>query len=105
MIYELTGASRSFAVKAEYCVGVRRAAPGAIMLRSEPRTDAGVRSHPTLQTRRLVLREFAREIARMTLLIPHPHEEGVAEEWIASLRPSYEAGEWWTAQGFCRGRA
>jgi hypothetical protein len=101
MIYELTGASRSFAVEAEYCVGVRRAAPGAIMLRSEPRTDAGVRSHPRLQTRRLVLRE----IARMTLLIPHPHEEGVAEEWIASLRSSYEAGEWRAAQGSCRGRA
>jgi [ribosomal protein S5]-alanine N-acetyltransferase len=65
-----------------------------------------VRSHPRLQTRRLVLREFAREdapevrrlagareIARMTLLIPYPYEEGVAEEWIASLRPTYEAGE------------
>jgi hypothetical protein len=57
--------------------------------------------HPRLQTRRLVLRE----IARMTLLIPHPHEEGVAEEWIASLRSSYEAGEWRVAQGSCRGRA
>ena len=29
----------------------------------------------------------------MTLLIPHPYEDGMAEEWIASLRPSYEAGE------------
>jgi RimJ/RimL family protein N-acetyltransferase len=76
------------------------------MLRSELRTDAGVRSHPSLQTRRLVLREFAqgdapevrrlagaREIARMTLLIPHPYEDGMAEDWIDSLRPSYEAGE------------
>jgi RimJ/RimL family protein N-acetyltransferase len=76
------------------------------MMRSDPRTDAGVRAHPRLQTRRLVLREFAREaasevrrlagvreIARMTLLIPYPYEEGMAEEWIASLRPSYEAGE------------
>jgi len=35
----------------------------------------------------------AYEIARMTLLIPHPYEDGMAEEWIASLRPSYEAGE------------
>jgi ribosomal-protein-alanine N-acetyltransferase len=79
------------------------------MLRSELRTDAGVRSHPSLQTRRLVLREFAqgdalevrrlagaREIARMTLLIPHPYEDGMAEEWIVSLRPSYEAGEYRT---------
>jgi [ribosomal protein S5]-alanine N-acetyltransferase len=70
------------------------------------RTDAGMRPHPRLQTRRLVLREFAREdapevrrlagareIARMTLLIPHPYEDGMAEEWISSLRPSYEAGE------------
>ena len=76
------------------------------MFRSDPRTDAGVRSHPRLQTRRLVLREFAQEdapgvlrlagapeIARTTLAIPHPYEDGMAEEWIASLRPSYEAGE------------
>jgi len=76
------------------------------MLSSELRNDAGVRSHPQLQTQRLVLRELtrkdapevrrlagAREIARMTLLIPHPYEVGMAEEWIASLRPSYEAGE------------
>jgi ribosomal-protein-alanine N-acetyltransferase len=35
----------------------------------------------------------APEIARMTLLIPHPYKDGMAEEWISSLRPSYEAGE------------
>ena len=29
----------------------------------------------------------------MTLLIPHPYEDSMAEEWIASLRPSYEAGD------------
>jgi ribosomal-protein-alanine N-acetyltransferase len=76
------------------------------MMRSNLRTNAEVRSHPRLETRRLVLREFtredapevrqlagAREIARMTLLIPYPYEDGMAEEWIASLRPSYEAGE------------
>jgi hypothetical protein len=28
----------------------------------------------------------------MMLLIPHPYEDGMAEKWIASLRPSYEAG-------------
>jgi len=65
-----------------------------------------VKRYPTLQTERLILREFtledapevrrlagAPEIARMTLLIPHPYEDGMAEEWISSLRPSYEAGE------------
>ena len=65
-----------------------------------------MKPYPTLQTERLILREFtledvpevqrlagAYEIARMTLLIPHPYEDGMAEEWIASLRPSYEAGE------------
>ena len=62
--------------------------------------------YPKLQTERLILREFtlddapevqrlagAPELARMTLLIPHPYEVGMAEEWITSLRPSYEAGE------------
>ena len=34
------------------------------MLRSELRTDAGVRSHFSLQTRRLILREFARGMRR-----------------------------------------
>ena len=60
---------------------------------------------PTLRTDRLVLREFAmadapelhrlaqsREVARMMLHHPHPYEEGMAEEWIASLRPAFEAG-------------
>ena len=65
-----------------------------------------MRSHPTLQTERLILREFALEdapdvrrlagepeIARTTLLIPHPYEDGMAEAWISSQRPAYEAGE------------
>jgi [ribosomal protein S5]-alanine N-acetyltransferase len=61
--------------------------------------------YPTLHTERLVLRAFtlddapavrqlaqAREVARMMLHLPHPYEEGMAEEWIASLRPAFEAG-------------
>ena len=32
----------------------------------------------------------------MTLLFPHPYEDGMAEEWIVSLRPSYEVGEYLT---------
>jgi ribosomal-protein-alanine N-acetyltransferase len=59
----------------------------------------------TLRTERLALREFtlvdapelhrlgqAREIARTMLRHPHPYEAGMAEEWIAGLRPMFEAG-------------
>jgi len=65
-----------------------------------------MKPYPTLQTERLVLRAFtredaldvqrlagAREIARMTLLIPHPYADGAAEEWISTHRPAYEVGE------------
>ncbi len=61
---------------------------------------------PTLRTDRLVLREFAtadapelhrlaqsREVARMMLHLPHPYEEGTAEEWIRGLRPMFESGK------------
>lgn len=60
---------------------------------------------PTLETRRLVLRPFGiadapdvhrlagdRRIADTTLNIPHPYEESMAEQWIASQGPAYEAG-------------
>jgi hypothetical protein len=57
-----------------------------------------VRSHPGQQMRLPAPRDFA-------LLIPHPCQEGVPEEWISYLHASYEAGEWRAAQGFCRGRA
>lgn len=61
---------------------------------------------PTLRTDRLNLREFAVEdardvqrlageweVARTMLHVPHPYEVGMAEEWIASHRPAFEAGE------------
>ncbi len=61
---------------------------------------------PTLETQRLILRPFtiedapvmqrlagAREIAAMTLTIPHPYEGGMAEQWISSHQEKYEKGE------------
>ena len=60
---------------------------------------------PLLRTERLVLREFtpedapelrqiaqAWEVARTMLHLPHPYDEGAAEEWIAGLRPMFESG-------------
>src|SRR5215204_7136745 len=59
-----------------------------------------------LHTSRLVLREFTAEdapdvqrlvgeweVARTLAVVPHPYEDGMAEEWIASLRRAYEAGK------------
>ncbi|MFZ1947053.1 MAG: GNAT family N-acetyltransferase [bacterium] len=61
---------------------------------------------PRLKTTRLVLRQFAlsdaaevqrlagdRAIADTTLEIPHPYEDGMAEQWIATHVPKFEAGE------------
>ncbi len=60
---------------------------------------------PTLRTERLVLRPFvagdaeavvalagAREIAEMTLLIPHPYAKADAEKWIAGHEAEFAAG-------------
>jgi [ribosomal protein S5]-alanine N-acetyltransferase len=62
--------------------------------------------YPKLQTDRLILHEFALEdapnvqrlvgeweVARTLLRVPHPYEDGMAQEWIATHRPAYEAGE------------
>ena len=61
---------------------------------------------PTIQTDRLLLRPFTMEdastvkilagekdIASTTLNIPHPYEDGMAEEWIGTHQDRYEKGE------------
>ena len=60
---------------------------------------------PTLETQRLVLRPFqladapdvqrlagSRDIASTTLNIPHPYEDGMAEEWISKHQETFEQG-------------
>jgi len=60
---------------------------------------------PTLETERLILRPFeladaqevqrlagTREIAATTLNIPHPYEDGMAEEWIGTHQEAFEQG-------------
>ena len=62
-------------------------------------------SQPTINSSRLLLRPFElsdapdvkrlageHDVADTTLNIPHPYEDGMAEEWIASHKPEYEAG-------------
>lgn len=61
---------------------------------------------PTLITPRLMLRPFTLddapavrelagqwEIAETTVSIPHPYEEGVAEEWIRTHQEAFDKGE------------
>ena len=61
---------------------------------------------PTLQTDNLLLRPFKladakdvqclageREVADTTLKIPHPYEDGMAEQWIWSQEARFRAGE------------
>lgn len=61
---------------------------------------------PTLETERLILRPFVmtdapevqqlagdREIASTTLNIPHPYEDGMAEQWIATHQERFESGD------------
>ena len=62
-------------------------------------------SPPVLKTERLVLRPLDlsdakdvqrlagdRRVAENVTLIPHPYEDGMAEEWINTLQPEFEAG-------------
>ena len=61
---------------------------------------------PTIQTARLTLRPFAladapdvqrfagaREVARMVSGVPHPYEDGMAEEWIATHADNFALGK------------
>jgi ribosomal-protein-alanine N-acetyltransferase len=61
---------------------------------------------PELKTDRLLLRPFTladapavqrlagdKDIASTTLSIPHPYEDGMAEQWINSLQERFEQGE------------
>lgn len=63
-------------------------------------------NQPTLTTKRLTLRPFclsdAKDIKRLagdksiadtTLNIPHPYEDGMAEEWIETHASKYKTGE------------
>ncbi len=65
-----------------------------------------MKEYPHIKTARLLLRPFElsdaddvqrlagdRAIADTTLNIPHPYENGMAEEWISTHRPKFEAGE------------
>ena len=68
-------------------------------------TNGRPKELPTLWTERLVLRPWlmadapnvqrlagAREIADTTLNMPHPYEDGVAEQWISTHQAAYEQG-------------
>lgn len=63
-------------------------------------------TQPTFTTDRLLLRPFTLDdapgvqrlagdeaVASTTLNMPHPYEDGMAEEWIGSHQAHYEAGE------------
>lgn len=62
--------------------------------------------HPILETGRLILRPFTladtpevqrlagdRDIASTTMNIPHPYEDGMAEQWIAAYQERFDRGE------------
>jgi len=65
-----------------------------------------MKDYPILLTRRLILRPFTledapevqrlagdKDIASTTLHIPHPYEDGMAEEWISKHQEQFEKRE------------
>lgn len=63
-----------------------------------------MKKQPILETKRLIIRPYNlkdskriqllagdKEIARTTLLIPHPYGDGEAEKWISTHKPEFEA--------------
>jgi RimJ/RimL family protein N-acetyltransferase len=65
-----------------------------------------MKERPSIETERMLLRPFKlsdandvqrlagdRAVADTTLNIPHPYKDGMAEEWISTHQPKFEAGE------------
>lgn len=88
------------------CIRGAPSRAGCHHVEGEPGIDARVKPYPRLQTGRLVLRGFTLrdapdvqqlagewDVARTLLSVPHPYEDGVAEEWISGHRSAFERGE------------
>jgi len=65
-----------------------------------------MKEHPKIETKRLTLRMYSlndapelqrligdRDIALTTINIPHPYEDGMAEQWIQTTKEKFEKGE------------
>ena len=76
------------------------------MVTSKPESSQPLTDRPTLETARLVLRPFRledaadvqrlagdRDVARNTMLLPHPYEDGEAERWLGTHQETYESGQ------------
>jgi ribosomal-protein-alanine N-acetyltransferase len=73
---------------------------------TELKADAAMKRYPRLRTERLILRAFTPkdapdvqrlagewEVARTLLTVPHPYEDGMAEEWISEHASVFQRGE------------